>query len=262
MFDCNIFEKLISINFSFSITEYLPIIITSLIIIIITFIVYLIFRKIIIKSIAMINKSIAYRIDLIGSIIIWIISFIILFKEFGIDFSSSIIIYSALILGLIISLRDVLSNIFAYFMINSSDIIRVGEVIKINEYNGKVVKINSLYTTIITHDYVVVNIPNNLLLHNIIENESRPGILLISIPIEIDPSKIDINEAKLIMLKSSEIAKTDLAPEKVPEVRVLRISSDRVILELRLYILNPAKKEAIEALLKDKIYQKIESLRK
>ncbi|MEM2928648.1 MAG: hypothetical protein QXP60_06770, partial [Nitrososphaerota archaeon] len=129
MFDCNIFEKLISINFSFSITEYLPIIITSLIIIIITFIVYLIFRKIIIKSIAMINKSIAYRIDLIGSIIIWIISFIILFKEFGIDFSSSIIIYSALILGLIISLRDVLSNIFAYFMINSSDIIRVGEVI-------------------------------------------------------------------------------------------------------------------------------------
>jgi small-conductance mechanosensitive channel len=246
--------------------EYSSIIITSLIIIIITLIVYLFFRKIIIKGIVAINKSIAYRIDLIGSIIIWIISFIILFREFcnffGIDFSLSIIIYSALILGLIISLKDVLSNIFAYFMINSSDIIRVGEVIKINEYNGKVIKINSLYTTIITHDYVVVNIPNNLLLHSIIENESRPGISLISIPIEIDPSKIDINEAKLIMLKSSEIAKTDLAPEKVPEVRVLRISSDRVILELRLYILNPAKKEAIEALLKDKIYQKIESLRK
>lgn len=242
--------------------DYLPIIITSSIIVLITLIVYLFFRKVIIKSIAIINKSIAYKIDLIGSIIIWIISFTILFKEFGIDFPSSMIIYSALILGLIISLRDVLSNIFAYFMINSSDIIRVGEVIRINEYNGKVIKINSLYTTIITHDYVIVNIPNNMLLHSIIENESRPGILLISIPIEIDPSKIDINEAKLIMLKSSEVAKSDLAPEKVPEVRVLKISSDKVILELRVYILNPAKKEAIEALLKDKIYQKIESIKR
>ncbi len=242
--------------------EILSKIIISSIIILLTLIIYLIFRKIIIKSIGLINKPIAYRIDLIGSILIWFISFIVLLKEYNIDFSSSIIIYSALILGIIISLKDVLSNIFAYFMINSSDIIRVGEIIKINNYNGKVIKINSLYTTILTHDYVIVNVPNNLLLHNIIENESRPGILLISIPIEIDPNKIDINEAKLIMLKSAEIAKTDLAPEKVPEVRVLRISSEKVILELRLYILNPSKKEPIESLLKDKIYQKIESLRK
>ena len=87
---------------------------------------------------------------------------------------------------------------------------------------------------------------------------SRSGAGVVSLSITVDGRRISLADAKLILLKTgTDLAKGEMAPGRAPEVRVVSVDGDYVTLRLILYVINPAKAEALSSHILERVYVKL-----
>ncbi|MDH5362637.1 MAG: mechanosensitive ion channel family protein [Aigarchaeota archaeon] len=232
----------------------------ALLVFLLTYITAAVYSRGLSKISPKISKTRSRKGELLGVIVIWMIGLGILMTYFRVPPSQAVLLYAVALGGLIVAFRDVLTSIAAKKMLDESGAMKVGDLVRIGKYYGKVEKIGSLYTTITTLNFLEVHIPNSELLEREIENESQSPTALMSIPITVNANELNMNDVKLLMMKAARIAKRELAPGRVTEIRFLDISGNLVTLELRLHILSPAKRDALASLIREKIYQKLQEI--
>lgn len=232
----------------------------AVLVFLVTYVAAAAYRLAVSKIFSKMSKTRSRKAELLGATVIWMIGLGVVVNYLQVPPSQAVLVYAVALGGLIVAFRDVLACVAARQMLAESGTMKVGDLVRVGKYYGKVRKIGSLYTTITTPNFLEVHIPNSELLKREIENESQSATTVMSIPITVNANELNMNDVKLIMMKAARLAKRELAPGKVTEIRFLDISGNVVTLDLRLHILNPAKREALASLIREKIYQKLQEI--
>jgi small-conductance mechanosensitive channel len=137
-------------------------------------------------------------------------------------------------------------------------VVRVGDYIVVDGQTYRVSAMDATHTTLTTPDLRRTYVPNDYFLGRQFVNMSRSGAGVVSLSITVDGRRISLADAKLILLKTgTDLAKGEMAPGRAPEVRVVSVDGDYVTLRLILYVLNPAKAEALSSHILERVYVKL-----
>ncbi|MDH2901354.1 MAG: mechanosensitive ion channel family protein, partial [archaeon] len=148
----------------FAFTDIAERILVSAIILGITYALGYVFTRAVMRAIGRRNRSSAYEIGRVGSIVIWLVGIVSILPVIG---ASDIVVAVVILLVgafLIIATRDFSSNWFAGQMLKTLAPFRVGDWIKTSDGSyGRVTRIEGLYTMLVTPQNETVVIPNSKL---------------------------------------------------------------------------------------------------
>ena len=229
--------------------------------IVVAFVFLKIFRSVINRTIGRINSMMALRIQRAGSLIVWTVATVFILSQFGLDVMILLMIFGLSGLAVVLAMKETLSNALMEYFLISNRPFNLGDWIRVGEYYGRVVAINSLNTVLVTPENERVVIPNSLFSKEVVVNQTTKEGIRISIPMTVD-RKRDLLEVERELLTVSQDIKRELIPSRPPIVIVKDIGKDLVKLELRLWILNPAKKDAIISEVMKRIKGQLDSAKK
>lgn len=156
-----IFEKTLVSSGQVNITVYS--LIEVMIILVITWLTLWLLKKLLLKSgkLTKVDHSFRYTIFIIIKYTLWVISISIILQSMGIKITLLIASSAALLVGVGMGLqqifKDILSGVFLLF----EGIIRVDDIVELNEFVGRVLDIGIRTTNILTRDNIVMIIPNS-----------------------------------------------------------------------------------------------------
>jgi len=210
-----------------------------------TWLTNFLFGRLIIGAVWKRNRSLAYEISSVGGIIIWTAG--VLFTLPVLGASDTVVSVAILLVGvfLILATRDFTGNWFAGQTIKKIAPFKIGDWIRTPSAYGRVVKIDDLYTTLITPENESVAIPNSKLTSDLIVDRSGNGP--IKVPVEIDvPPGLGISTVSLSMAEIARELSTkfsDVGETEQPEIYVIAQSARAVRMRVILKITNPANEE-------------------
>src|SRR5579875_3069059 len=213
----------------------------------ITYAVDFAFGRIVMRAVGRKNRSAAYEIGRVGSIVIWIGGILSILPIVG---ASDIVVAAVIFLVgafLIIATKDFTSNWFAGQMIKTIAPFKVGDWIKASGSYGRVTKIESLYTILVTPDNETVVIPNSKLTSDLIVDRTTSGSLKVPIELEIDPSVEFRQLTRAVAGIVSQLGEylSASSRESEPEIYVVSQEFDRARVRIVLKIDNPAREQEV-----------------
>ncbi len=233
----------------FAFTDIAERILVSAIILGITYALGYVFTRAVMRAIGRRNRSSAYEIGRVGSIVIWLVGIVSILPVIG---ASDIVVAVVILLVgafLIIATRDFSSNWFAGQMLKTLAPFRVGDWIKTSDGSyGRVTRIEGLYTMLVTPQNETVVIPNSKLTSDLILDRTTSGSLKVPIDLELS------HEAEFGQLTAAVSRITrDLAQylsdpgqkASEPEIYVVSSTPDSVKVRVFLKIENVAKEEEV-----------------
>jgi len=226
------------------ILSYLGLLAPTVSAILVAFLFLKIFRSVINRTIGRVNSMVALRVQRAGSLIVWTIAIIFILSQFGLDVMILLMMFGLSGLAVVLATKETLSNVLMEYFLIGNRPFDLGDWIRVGEYYGRVVAINPLNTVLATPENERVIIPNSLFSREVIVNQTTEEGIRISIPVTVD-RKSDLLKVERKLLAISQDLKRDLVPSRSPIVVVKEIERNLVKLELRLWILNPAKRDMI-----------------
>ena len=210
-----------------------------------TYLVNFLFGKMVIGAVSKRNRSVAYEISSVGGIVIWTAGILLTLPVLGA--SDTVVSVVILLVGafLILASRDFTSNWFAGQSIKKIVPFRIGDWIVSSGAYGRVVKIDDLYTTMVTRENETVVIPNSKLTSDAIVDRSTNGF--INVPVEVDvPSSTELSAlVQAVSTVAHEISSnfSDIGEKEALEIYVLAQSPVSVRVRVNLKVNNPAREE-------------------
>jgi small-conductance mechanosensitive channel len=220
-----------------------------------TWLTNFLFGRLIIGAVWKRNRSVAYEVSSVGSIIIWTAGVLLTLPVLGA--SDTVVSVVILLVGafLILATRDFTGNWFAGQTIKKIIPFRVGDWIKTSEVYGRVAKIDDLYTTLVTPGNEAVVIPNSKLTSDSIIDRSTNGS--ISVPLEVEvPSGLELS---LVSMTMADIARelsasfSDVGENQQPEIYILSQTPNMVQMKVVLRITNPAREDEAKSEFKKRL---------
>jgi small-conductance mechanosensitive channel len=215
----------------------------------VTFAIQFVYGKIVIRTLGKRNRSAAYEIGRVGSVIIWVAGILSILPLLGA--SDTVVAVVILLVGafLILATRDFSSNWFAGQTLKALAPFKVGDWIRVSGSYGRVAKIDGLYTTLVTLTNETVMIPNSKLTSELLVDRTTSGS--IKVPIELDVDRnVEFGRLTLAITEiSSELGKylaeQEYLKRSEPEIYVVSHERDRVRIRVILRISNPAREEEL-----------------
>ena len=112
------------------------------------------------------SKNVERGIIKASKCIIYITGVFVIISLLGLNLTSVIIGLGAFSIAISFAMTNIIQNLVSGILVQADRLFKVGEVIKIQAYEGKVVKINIRTTTIETKEGDIVSIPNSLFATN------------------------------------------------------------------------------------------------
>ena len=167
----------------------------------------------------------------------YVIIFIAMLSSLGISTTGIIAAFSAAGVAVALALKDSLSNIAGGIILLIAPRFSTGDYIKETEYEGTVVSVDLMHTTIRTFDNLQVAIPNGLLMNNQIVNYSRESTrrLDLTFPISYENDPEVAIKAALQTANAHELVLKD--PE--PFSKVAGYDASAVNITLRVWMKTP-----------------------
>jgi small conductance mechanosensitive channel len=225
----NLFDKYLD-----KFIDYLPIIVTSLILLFLGIWLIRLFTKKVKKSqkYQTFDPSVAYFTITALKISLYVLLFITIASLLGIPMTSVIAILGSIGIALGLAMQSHISNIAAAIEILILKQLQVGDYVQISEYNGTVKQIRMFYTIINTIDNRQVIIPNNLIVNNTFINYTKENFRKIDLLVGIGYSSSIIQAKEVILQLISEDQRIINEPEP-PMVAVSELANSSVNLVIR-----------------------------
>lgn len=210
-----------------------------------TWLTNFLFGRLIIGAVWKRNRSLAYEVSSVGGIVIWTAGVLLTLPVLGA--SDTVVSVVILLVGafLILATRDFTGNWFAGQTIKKIAPFKIGDWIRTPSTYGRVVKIDDLYTTLVTPENESVAIPNSKLISDLIVDRSGNGPIKVPLEVEVPP-ELEISTVSLTM---AEIAReisakfSDVGENEQPEIHVIAQSVNTIRMKVILNITNPANEE-------------------
>jgi small conductance mechanosensitive channel len=211
----------------------------------ITWVINLLFGRIVIGAVSKRNRNVAYEVSSVGGIVIWTAGVLLTLPVLGA--SDTVVSVVILLAGafLILATRDFAGNWFAGQTIKKIIPFKVGDWIRVSGVYGRVVKIDDLYTTLVTPENETVTMPNSKLTSDFILDRSSNGSVKIPVEFEV-PSGVESGVMSLAVgniLQELAGRFAEAGTNELPEMYVLSQTVGAVRLRAVLTIANPAREE-------------------
>ena len=210
-----------------------------------TWLTNFLFGRLIIGAVWKRNRSLAYEVSSVGGIIIWTAGVLLTLPVLGA--SDTVVSVAIFLVGgfLILATRDFTGNWFAGQTIKKIAPFKIGDWIRTPSTYGRVVKIDDLYTTLVTPENESVAIPNSKITSDLVVDRSGNGPIKVPLEVEVPP---ELGVA-MVSLAMAEIAReistkfSDVGEEEQAEIYVIAQSAKAVKMKVVLRITNPANEE-------------------
>jgi MscS family membrane protein len=165
---------------------------------------------------------------------------------------------SAGIIGIAIGFaaKDTLANLFSGIFIVADAPYKVGDFIVLDgDLRGRVIKIGIRSTRVLTRDDIEVTVPNAVIANSKIVNETGGPDVKQRVRVAVDAAYgSDIDVVREVLLRCPDNA-AHVATDPSPEVRFLEFGGSGLRFELRIWIIDPAKRGLVVDELNCKIYK-------
>ena len=224
-----------------------------------TWIVSWILGNFVLKALGKISPTVARQGKQIVTLFIWLTGIMIGLSQLGAEPVVLLVIVALGVSVLVVGLRDILSNLFAYGVITSYRQFRIGDWIEVGQLFGRVVDITWMHTTLMTPDNEMVYVPNSRITQTIVTNKTAPGWTRISVPVTVDKS-LNIADVEETFLQIGKELLEELIPDSKPEVRLLSLDDDSMKVALLLQINNPAKGKLLASEARKRMMMKLKEI--
>jgi len=210
-----------------------------------TWLTNFLFGRLIIGAVWKRNRSLAYEVSSVGGIVIWTAGVLLTLPVLGA--SDTVVSVVLLLVGafLILATRDFTGNWFAGQTIKKIAPFKIGDWIRTPSTYGRVVKIDDLYTTLVTPENESVVIPNSKLISDMIVDRSGNGPIKVRLEVDVPP-ELGISTVSLTMAEIAREISTkfsDVGENEQPEIHVIARSAKTVRMQVVLRITNPANED-------------------
>jgi small-conductance mechanosensitive channel len=149
-----------------------------------------------------------------------------------------------------LALQDTLSNLVSGVLLIFDRPFKVGDWVKSGEVVGQVEELNWRSVRLRTQEQDLVVIPNSLLGAELIHNYSQPSAerLQVALPHGARPNRVHR------MLRELAMTTRGVLTHPAPEVRTLAYEQDRILYELRFFLMGFEQVEAVRGTLMTRIY--------
>lgn len=163
--------------------------------------------------------------------VVWALIFIEVIKQLGIDASSVLTVFAAAGAAVALGLQGSLSNLASGIIMMFTKPFKHGDYISCSGFEGTVDSIDMLYTTLITADGKIINVPNSVLTSSTSTNFSKFGVRRIEIKVGISYES-DEERAKYAILSHAKEDKRFLTDRPIT-CDVLEYADSAIILVFR-----------------------------
>lgn len=232
---------------------------TFILIIIVTAILARISRTLIDRGMKSSNPYLVARIKQYIFVFIWVIGIIFGLKQMGISTDILILLIGLAGIGFIASALYVLQNFVSRSFLNLQMQYKVGDVISIKNYTGKVIEITDLNTVLLDKDGKLIAVPNVQFLKEIWINQSSVSAgYEMTIPVAISKDIDAVNFEKELL---SSINQLHDYFKKEPTVVTSKTDEKTTELSLILNLKDPEKKSVVTVGINEIITKLIEELK-
>ena len=155
----------------------------------------------------------------------------------GLDLTALSVFGGALGVGIGLGLQRIASNYISGFIILLERMVRIGDVVKVDQFSGQVREIRTRFTVLRTGEGIDQIVPNELLTSQTVQNFSSAGALVVKLPFIIAPD-CDAAKASTIAIAAA-LAGPRVLPEPAPLVLFRGLNPDGLVLELFFTITEP-----------------------
>ena len=210
-----------------------------------TWLTNFLFGKLVIGAVSKRNRSVAYEVSSVAAIIIWTAGVLLTLPVLGA--SDTVVSVVILLVGafLILATRDFTGNWFAGQSIKKIVPFKIGDWIRASGIYGRVVKIDDLYTTLVTPENESVVIPNSKLTSDFIVDRNANGPLNVPLVVEV-PAGLElatVSRALVGLAKELSMNFSDAGEDEAPQIYILSSSAQTVRIKVVLKVSNPTKEE-------------------
>jgi small conductance mechanosensitive channel len=192
-------------------------------------------------------------------LLIWLTGAIIAVEEAGIRSDILLLIVGLFGVGAIAAVRLPLENIGARYFSDMYIPFKVGDAIKVGEYSGKVIEVNSMGTILLADDDTLVSIPNSILVERVVVNKSPQAWKEVAIPITIG-SDVDPASFESSVLKSLNKLSLHLDKRFPPVLTTKSTTPQSTELLLTVMIRRPEERDAIVTEVNKRITEVLERM--
>lgn len=200
---------------------------------------------------------VATRAQQIVAIIVWIIGGLFALEQLGLRLDILLLLIVLVGIAAIIAMKDTLQNIASKYFSDVYVPYKVGDLIKVKNFSGRVIEINPVSTILLTEDEELISIPNTMFLREIVVNLSPHAWKEIIIPIVIS-REIDLPEFESEVLKSCNKFKMYFDERFPPVIAIKKRTEKSIELTLTLLVKEPSKKEIIVSEINQRVNEIIE----
>lgn len=195
------------------------------------------------------NPLIVARIKQYASILIWTTGIILGVSQLGLSTDILILLMGLTGLAFIVSAVYVLQNSVSRSFLNINIQYKVGDVLSIKNFSGKVIEITSLNTILLDKEGKLIAVPNVEFLKDIwIKHKSVLEGYEITIPIFINKGIDTVSFEKELLESIKELNKY---LKKEPSIITSKTNEKTIQLSLILNLIDPEKKSVISAQVKE-----------
>ncbi len=231
------------------------------VILIATWIVSRVVGRFISKTVGKLSPNLAQQAKRIVTWLVWLIGVLIGLDQLGLELTILLVILTLGGIILVISLRDILSNLASREVITAYSPFKIGDWIQVGKCFGRVVDITWMNTILMTPDNEMVHIPNSKITKSIVMNRTSPGETRISVSLTVDDT-LDLSEVEKILLEIGTELGEELAPGSKPEVRVTNVNNHAIKVALLLKINNPAKGKLVASEVRKRAKMRLDEIRR
>lgn len=148
----------------------------------------------------------------------------------GVNIGTIVAVLGAAGAAIALALKDSLANVAGGLMIIITKPFKQGDLINIDDYRGRVQKIDLFLTTLRTLNFEIITIPNGLVNTSILVNESREEIRRVDLKFGISYDS-DVAKAKEVMRRVCRETNLVLA-DREPGIGVSSHDDSAIILDL------------------------------
>ncbi|MFQ5891364.1 MAG: mechanosensitive ion channel domain-containing protein [Candidatus Methanofastidiosia archaeon] len=210
------------------------------------------------RTIGVTNPILATAIQRYVFWIVWIVA--ILFAISQIEFTIDILLAIILLIGFgfVLAGKGILENILSRFFLDLNPQYKIGDWIRVKNYYGRVVQINTFYTTLLTESGEAIHVPNMLFSKEIVVNISSGAGVEVMVPISVAKDRDLVKterDLKEIALRMKEYLRSGLEPR----ITISKLSQQGAEIQIFLRIKRPEDRQTVLSEINKKIKNYLET---
>lgn len=194
-------------------------------------------------------------------VLAWIVGIVIAIEQLGVRSDILLLMVGLFGVAVLLALRIPIENLAARYFADVYLPFKVGDSIRFDGHEGKVIELNAMATVVLAADESLHSIPNTELMHAPLVNTTPEAWKEVIVPISVG-NDVDLAEFESSVLKSCLKLRPHLDERFPPFLSTRARSTQSTDLSLTLMIRSPGERDAIAGEVNKRVADVVASLRR